>query len=255
MFENENTEIESTQSDVTQDSSSESQSDAQTPTQEAGAAKTTEVPFHEHPRWKEVMEERNAERQRATALEQQIAAMQRQLQESLKPKTVEQDPMYERLKGIDPEFADYMKGLKTRAEKAEALEARLEQFEQNQFATSAKATFSELNTKNNVSPELASLYEQQLEAAYSRGEFKDVNGMRQAYDRIHSGFSKLLEAREREALAKYTETKKQASKTPSSQPKGRAPTSNQKVEFSKNPLEARAQLGKLIAAQLKAGRE
>lgn len=254
MFENEGNEIES-QSGVeqTQETSQESSVESQPAKQEAAPPAQKEVPFHEHPRWKEVMEERNAERQRSQALEQRIAEMQRQFQESSKPKP--QDPMYERLKGIDPEFAEYMNGLKTRAEKAEALEARLEQFEQNQFTSSAKAAFTNLNTKNSVSPELASIYEQQLETAYARGEFKDLAGLEKAYEKIHGNFTKLLETRERQALEKYTASKKQDAKTPGAQPKGRAPTQSGKVEFSKNPQEARAQLIKHISESMKAGRD
>lgn len=253
MFENEGTEIEqSQQSDVSQEVSSEPQIESQPVQQEAQPKVEKEVPFHEHPRWKEVMDERNSERERAKALELRLQQMEKQYQDSLKPKS--EDPMYERLKGIDPEFADYMKGLKSRAEKAEALEARLEQFEQQQFTNSAKTAFNQLNTKNGISPELSSIYEQQLEAAYARGEFKDIQGLEKAYEKIHTNFSKLLEARERQALEKYTATKKQDAKAPVTQPKGRAPTQNGKVDYSKDPHEARAQLIKNMASAMKSSR-
>lgn len=250
MFENEGNEIESTQSDVSQDSSSESQSDAQ---QVSQAAAPKELPFHEHPRWKEVMEERNSERARAQALEQRLADMDRRFQEQSKPKP--QDPMYERLKGIDPEFADYMNGLKSRAEKAEALEARLEQFEQKQFTNAALSKFSELNKANSVSPELASLYEAALERQYQSGQIKTVADVEKAYQAIHSSTKKFLEAQERSVIEKYTASKKKDSSSPAGQPKGRAPVQGQKVEFSKDPTEAKGQLIKHIAASLKSGRD
>jgi hypothetical protein len=60
MFENEGTEIESTQSDVSSESSSETPDSSQAG-QQAAAPKEETLPFHEHPRWKEVMEERNSE--------------------------------------------------------------------------------------------------------------------------------------------------------------------------------------------------
>jgi hypothetical protein len=252
MFENESQEIEVEQpSDVQEDSSSESQVESQ-PEQQAAKPEAKEVPFHEHPRWIERQNELVAERQARQALESRVAEMQRALQESSKPKP--QDPMYERLKGIDPEFADYMQGLKTRAEKAEALEARLEQFERQQFTNSAKSTFNELNTKNNVPAELASLYEQQLEAAYARGEFKDIDGLKQAYDKIHDNFNKLLSAREKQAIEKYTTAKKQDASKPGAQPKGQ-PAGVNKGKISSDPYEARQQLVQAAVKQLRAERE
>lgn len=256
MFEAENevAEQEIEQTGVETPASPEPESPA--PKAEGQEAQTKETPFHEHPRWKEVMEERNAERQARQALETRLADMQRQFQESLKPKAQEQqDPMYERLKGIDPEFAEYMKSLKGRAEKAEALESRLEQFERQQFTQSAQATFSELNSKNNVSPELSPIYEQQLEAAYARGEFKDIKGLREAYTKVHETYSKLFEAHERKAIEKYTTTKKQDASKPSAQPKGQAVGKSGKMEFSKDPAEAKQQLIKSIVNQSRAEKD
>lgn len=237
MFEVEN-EIEN-QSDVQNEVSSEPQSDTQVEESGQQAAKpeassqSTELPFHEHPRWKEVMAERNAERQQRQALEQRLAQLEQGKQEVKKPAV---DPMYERLKGIDPEFADYMQGLKTRAEKAEALEARLEQFEQVQFANAAKSTFSELNAANKVSPELSKLYEQQLEAAYARGEFKDLSGLKETYQRVHETFSEILKSQERSVLENYTKSKKQDATKPASQPKGKPASSAPSKPMSRSEL-------------------
>lgn len=250
MFENEGNEIESTQSDVTEDSSSESPSESQAVSQ---AAAPKELPFHEHPRWKEVMEERNSERARAQALEQRLADMDRRFQESSKPKP--QDPMYERLKGIDPEFADYLNGLKSEAAAAKALEARLEQFERSQFTNSALSKFSELNKANSVSPELSSLYQAALEQQYQNGSIKTVADVEKAFNAIHSSTKKFLEAQERSVIEKYTTSKKKDASSPAGQPKGRAPSNGQKVEFSKDPTEAKGQLIKHIAASLKGSRD
>jgi hypothetical protein len=250
MFENEGSEIEST-TDVDSGSSSGSQGDAQ-PSQQTGSQQK-DVPFHEHPRWKEVMEERNAERQRSQDLERRLADMDRRFQESSKQKP--QDPMYERLKGIDPEFADYLNSLKSRAEKAEALEARLETFERSQFTNSAVNKFTELNKTNNVSPELAKLYEAALEQQYTNGQIKTVADVERAYNAIHASTKKFLEAQERSTIEKYTKTKQKDGSSPAGQPKGRSPSQGPKVEFSKDPNEAKAQLIKHIAGQLKGSRD
>lgn len=256
MFENEGTEIESQSlSDVSQDSSSESQVDSQPVQQEAAPQQQKEVPFHEHPRWKEVMEERNAERQARQTLEQQIASMQRQLQESLKPKTEVQDPMYERLKGIDPEFADYMKSLKDQASLTKQLQEELSGMRQEQFVSSAMAKFEDLNKANGVSPEIANLYFSKLDLGVRTGEIRDLKGLEQAYNALHTSTKKFMEAQERSIIEKYTASKKADASKPAGQAKAKAPSQNAKVDFSKDPAEAKAQLIKHIASNLRAGRD
>lgn len=254
MLENEGTEIESTQSDVTEDSSSESQIESQSAAQES-KPEAKELPFHEHPRWKEVMEERNAERQRAQALEQRIAEMQRQFMDAQKPKAQESDPMYDRLKGIDPEFADYLKEVRSQASLAKQLQDELTNMKQEQFVNSALGKFDELTKANNVSPELANLYKSNIDLMYREGKIKTLGDLEKAYTELHGNTSKFLQAQERSIIEKYTSSKKQDAKAPTAQSKGRAPSQAKPVEFSKNPQEARAQLIKNVASAMKAGRD
>lgn len=253
MFENEGTEIESTQSDVTEDSSSESQSDAQPAQQNAAPAKEEQrIPYE---RFQEMVAKRQEAEARMQQYEQRMAEMERQFRETQRPKEEPKDPMYDRLKGIDPEFADYVKGLSTRAAKAEALEQRLEQFERQQFANSAVSKFESLNKANNVSPELAQLYKSELELAYANGKIKDLSHMEQAYKSIHERTQKFLQAQERATIEKYTASKKKDASAPTAQGRGKAPVQGQKTEFSKDPREAKAQLIKNIAGALRAGRD
>ncbi len=255
MLDNEVNEIESTQSDVQNESASDSQNDAQTAHQEMAPKQTQDVPFHEHPRWKEVMEERNAERSRAQALEQRLNQMERQYQETLKNQSKPQDPMYERLKGIDPEFADYLKEAREQAALAKELQAELQGLRQEQFNTAAYSKFNELNKTNNVSPELARLYQAALEQEYSQGRIKTLDDIEQAYAALHGSTKKYLDTFERSAIEKYTSSKKKDASSPAGLSRGRAPVQSQKVEFSKDPNEAKAQLIKHIAGTLKSGRD
>lgn len=249
MFEDENVNESDVQeqSAVSSEPQDESQQEGLDGQESKQAAPQKEVPFHEHPRWKEVMEERNAEREARKQLEAQISEL-RKLQESqLKPKDT--DPMYERLKGIDPDFAEYLKEVKTQAMAAKQLQEELAALKQEQFTNTARATFSELNAANKVSPELAKIYEQQLEAAYSRGEFKDVNGLKAVYKNIHDTFTKVFEDHKRSSLAEYTEAKKKEAAKPAPQAKGKAPSSNPQKPMTRD------QLVKSITSQLRASKE
>lgn len=255
MFEAEDTEQLS--SDVEVAAPSESHTEAQSPeaqsTEGKQAAETQqkEVPFHEHPRWKQVMDERNAERERAKTLERQVADMQKQFQQSRVPES--QDKVYERLNGIDPEFANYVKEIKEQASIAKQLQDELASMRTEQFTQTARSEFAALNAKNAISPELSKIYEQQLEAAYARGEFKDINGLKEVYKNVHDTFTKILGERDRVAIEKYTTSKKSDASKPSPQPRGKSTAGSNKMEFSKDPAESRQQLISSIVKQTRAG--
>lgn len=257
MFENEGTEIESTQSDVTPETSSESQDDAQTG-QQAAAPQAKEPPFHEHPRWIERQNELNAERQARVQLEQRMAEMQRKFEEAQKPKDTRPDfnevrtKMAERLKGIDPEFQSYMSLLE---EQSLSAKQELQAFREEQFVNRAVSRFEELNKANGVSAELAPMYRAQLDLAYREGKIRTLEDLEKTYKAIHEPIHGLLTAREKQAIEKYTTEKKKAAAVPSAQPKGRAPANGQGPQTFKNEQERRSALIKEVAQGLRASRE
>ncbi len=257
MFENENEGIEQeTQSDVTQETSSESQNDGQPEGQQAAPA-SKEVPFHEHPRWKEVMEERNAERQRAQALEQQIAAMQRQLQESMKPKSTQPDfkeissKMQERLKGIDPEFQSYMSLLEQQALSAQE---KLAAFEEKQLVQSLTSKFEDLASKSSLDPTDKDLYFSKLDAAYRAGQIRSPADVEAVFKAIHEPQQKRIEALKRAAIEEYTKAKKAEAAKPKAQAQAKAPTQVNKPQFGSKE-EARAEMIKRMASAMRGGGE
>lgn len=257
MFENEGTEIESTQSDVTQETSSESQPDAQ-PEQQAAAPQEKEVPFHEHPRWKEVMEERNAERQRAQALEARLAEMDRRYQELSKPRSDKPDfesvrtKMAERLKGIDPEFQSYMQLLEEQALNANKT---VESIREERLVENLKSKFDELAAKSSLNPALKDLYFSKMDAEYRAGNLRSAEALEKAFKSIHEPYSKHQEELKRQAIEEYTKAKKADATKPTGQPKGKAPTPG-KTDLSKmSPQEQRQFMNKQIVNQLRAGRE
>lgn len=258
MFENENEGIEQeTQSDVTEESSSETQNDGQPEGQQA-APVAKEVPFHEHPRWKEVMEERNAERQRAQALEQRLQEMDRRLQESSKPKPSQPDfnevrtKMAERLKGIDPDFQQYMSLLEQQALSAQE---KLAQFEEKQLVSSLTAKFEDLASKSSLDATDKDLYFSKLDAAYRNGQIRSQADVEAVFKAIHEPQQKRLEALKRAAIEEYTKAKTKDASKPTGLAKGKAPSTAQKVDYSKDPAEARAQMIKRMASAMRGGGE
>lgn len=257
MFENEGTEIEST-SDVSPESSPETQTDAQPEQQAAAPQQVKEVPFHEHPRWKEVMEERNAERQQRAQLEQKLAQMERQFRQSQQPKDTRPDfnevrtKMAERLKGIDPEFQSYMSLLE---EQALSSKQELARYREEQFVERAVGKFEELNKANNVPAELAPVLRAQLDEMYRQGKIRNLGDLENAYKQVHAPLNKLLEERERSALAKYTTEKKAVAAKPAAQPKGRATAPGSAQKSHSNAKDRRSSIIADVLAQTRASKE
>ena len=255
MFENEGTEIESTQSDVSEDSSSEGQSDAQTASQ-GSEPKKVEEPRIPYERFQEMVAQRKEAEQKMQQYEQRMADMERRYQESQRPKAEDKPhPLLERLMEIDPEFGQEFKSVREQAALTKQLQEELSSMRQEQFVNSALGKFDELTKANNVSPEIAELYKSNIDLMYREGKIKTLSDLEKAYTTLHGSTSKFLQAQERSIIEKYTTSKKADAKAPSAQLKGRAPSQSKTIEFSKNPQEAKAQLIKHIAGSLKAGRD
>lgn len=257
MFENEGTEIESTQSDVVDESSSDSQDSSQAEPQ-AAAPKEETLPFHEHPRWKEVMEERNTERQRAQALEQRLADMDRRYQELSKPKSDKPDfntlrsNMAKRFEGIDPETHSYFSSLEQ-----ELIAAREETkaIREERVVETLKSKFEDLASQNKLDQHDKDLYFARMDSLYREGKLRSASDLENQFKALHEPRAKQLEAYKRAAIEEYTKAKKADANKPTGQPKGKAPAAG-KVDFSKMTAQEQKQfMNQQIVTQLRAGRE
>ncbi len=255
MFENEGTEIESTQSDVSSESSSETPDSSQA-TQQAAAPQEQNVPFHEHPRWKEVMADRDAATQRAQALEQRLSDMDRRYQELSRPRQEpKKDALVDRLTGIDEDFGRRFGEIAKQAELATQLQQQLNAFKEERVVESLKGKFEELASKSNLDPTDKELYFSKLDLAYRQGKLRSPTDVEAQFKAIHEPQAKRLEAYKRQAIEEYTKAKKADANKPTGQPKGNAPATG-KVDFSKmTQQEAKQFLNKQIVTQLRAGRE
>jgi len=94
-----------------QDEESSSSSDEETQDEEATSEKATEeVPFNEHPRFKQLIDEKNE-------LKDEVKQLRNQVFDAVKPKEVEQDP----LAGKSPEEKEFWRNVKEISRK-EAME-------------------------------------------------------------------------------------------------------------------------------------
>lgn len=210
--------------------SPESQPPAETPEgqvqQEAAPAQAEKpAPFHEHPRFKELIEQKNTlsqqlQQQQAQfaqefqRMQAQMLEMQKAFQAPPKQKPTH-DHTLERLKGIDPEFAELVQEMFQKASKTETLEQKIARFEQMQEQQQLTASQQEASTKLNslyeqfkVPAELRTDYETAIKAAAYENPRLRVSDMEAIFKQVHEQKSKWMEDFRRKERESYLAEKK-----------------------------------------------
>lgn len=254
-------EIESNEGAIEQESTPPASNDSgdeggsKTP-QETG--KQDQVPFHEHPRWKELMDQRKADQDRIKQYERQLEQINQRL--SQPPKTAQQKDdraeLFDRLKGIDPAFGKLMEELYQKAGKIEEVDSWRQQTTAETVREKAIGTINQFYSESKVPAEWQPTLNAQIEAAIRADSSIGLHNLKEVCARVHQDFAKMIDSVKRSERESYVTGKKADNAAPASQPKGQpAKPGNRAPEWSKNPQERRAQLEAKILEQLRADRK
>jgi hypothetical protein len=198
-------------------------------------------PFHEHPRFKELIEERNT-------FKSEIENMRRQMEELRKPpKENKEHPFVSRLKEIDPQYGEWASNQEKLAEKL----SQFEQWQQEQTRTAIVQQYetgiSKLHDQYKVPSELQEIYKEALDAAAIKNPKLGLKDLPNVYKQVHDKFSKLLESTKRAERASYVVDKSKDAKAPATQPKGAPATGTKKPAHT----DREAMLGSIVQRALK----
>lgn len=221
---------ESTESTSSSETSSQGvQSEA--PQQEAAVKEAErQVPFHEHPRFKEVIEQKNQAAKEAEELRRSYQALTERVnafESQQKPKSMPQEhPMIARLKGIDPEFADYISGLHKSTQDFQQTQQELANLRQERLREQATSKMTELYTSNKVPENRKAFYDQAVKSKVyeieSGGKRLSVNDLDSIFKSVHDEHSKFFDNYERQLRESYVKDKKKDATTPNTQTGGAA---------------------------------
>ena len=228
---------------------------AETPEAKAPEA-PKEVPFHEHPRFKEIIEQKNQFQEQLKKQEIAYNRLQAQfemMQKASQPKVEsETDKLYQDLEKIDPRLAKHLRNLEEKTKIAEEAKAKASEWETWKTQQEAERTYNQAVTELNrlhveykVPKELTEFYDSQVRAVAAQNPNLQVKDLPAVYKSIHDKFTSYFEAEKRKTLATYTDTKKADAKAPAPIKKGQAPGAK-KMEYSSNAEEAKAQVIKQI---------
>jgi uncharacterized protein YdcH (DUF465 family) len=216
-------------------------------------AKPEAAPFHEHPRFQELVSQKNQFAEQVKQLQAEMASFK-----ASQPKAApERDELMERLKGIDPAFADRFGKIgevdKLKAELEEVRQWRAQQSAQTEYQ-SVQNGKEKFYADNKVPAEHRELYEAQLIAAAQANPNLKTTDLPQVMKAIHEKTSKLLGGLQRSAQAQLVTAKKADGARPATQPKGQMPGAGKNEKGSMSKAQAKEDMISKVLAELRAGK-
>lgn len=175
-----------------------------------------QAPFHEHPRFKELIEQnryfKEQDARRAEALEKLQGELQ-YVRNQVPKKEVPKNQFIVDLEKVNPEYAKYMESVQLQAAKSEELERRIASYEQQQFQEKAINHFNSLLEGGKITdPMDRKIYERAIRAEVyereSRGEKLGLKELDKIFNEFHGEYKTAMDTRERNITSKYVTAKK-----------------------------------------------
>lgn len=195
------------------------------------------TPFHEHPRFKELVEQKNefktqADRLREEAQQtrEQLIKLQAQFEVMHKPEPQE-DPMLAQLREVNPDFAAHYEAQIKKASEVDELKQQIMEFNEWRAAEERKSAQREANTiigklyeEHGVPEKLRTFYEASIEREAQLNPSLQISDLPKVFSKIHEGLTEYVKAQTAQEKKEYLQAKKAVAKKPQTQPKG-APVS------------------------------
>jgi len=270
MFEVENegsaTEVESSAGTESQSTTDDASTSTESPAQAAAPKQDETIDWSkafEHPRFKELVEQKNRALESSRALELKLATLEGRLsQPQTEKQQAERDELIEDLKKVDPRLADRLAAFTNSSKTIEQLQKKLEQFESSRKETAQQAVVKESVAKinswhetNKVSPAIRNAVNAQLDNLYMQGKLNPQN-LEEAYKAAYEPYKAYAEEIKRETLKGYVPAKKADASAPTSQPRG-TPAKGRPTEAPKfkNKEDMKAQIVEEFLAKRAAARD
>lgn len=190
-----------------------------------------QVPFNQDPRIQDYIERQIAKRDEQ--YQRQMAEMQARFQEQFAPKPEKQvNPFVQKLREIDPSYAEYIESLEGRANKVDNLEKTLQRYEQQQLVAKYETAVERMHTESKTPEEIKPFIREQLDAMALSGRLQSPDQVQDVYKTVLARYTTLIDGLKRAERASYVQDKSKDTTAPTSQPKGKAPARNEKGQFT-----------------------
>jgi DNA repair exonuclease SbcCD ATPase subunit len=214
----------------TPDSESSSQSQQPAATQEASQPES-QVPFHEHPRFRELIDQKNKMAEEVQSYQRSMSEMQQMVRElqqrAQQPK--QEDALIARLKQIDPEFGSRFEELNSAKEEIRAFREWQQDMQMQTYRHQAETSLSSLYDQHKVPENFRERYKNEINAIAAANPDLRVSDLPKVFKHVHDGYTKFVEELRRQERASYVGDKN-AGKTPSTVSGGAAPSAKSEAQ-------------------------
>lgn len=205
----------------TEQSDSTSTETADSNASEAAAKAEDKVPFHMHPRFQEVIQEKNAIKEQHAAMQRELTELKQQFKQST---PAEKDELMDRLESIDPKFAALLKGMR---DELKATKQQMEELSGWRNQSSAQTAQQQVSTakerfytENKIPKERQEFYEDRVARIANANPNIKVSDLPAVLKQVHADIGKMFQSVERATTKTFVETKKGEAAKPATQSKG-----------------------------------
>lgn len=232
-----------TQQDANNQESSAPEQQAADSNEQSSAQETQEqveekssTPFHEHPRFKELIEYKQQSESRLQQYEQALQKMASQYEEAIKARKQQEEapkthPFVNRLREIDPVYGEWAQSLEQKASAVEQLKNEIESMRNERLRTDYESGVSKLHAASKLPEKLQPFVKKELDNLIYQNKLTRLEDLPKAYKAVADEYSKLLEQEKRADRAQLVQEKSKDAKIPTSA-KGKTPPKAQPNEYS-----------------------
>ena len=206
-------------------------------------SKETNLPFHEHPRFKELIEERNQWKSQFSDIQRKMQEYEERFKANEPKEVTPEMKMVEELKQIRPEFGQLIENMLNKMSKVEHLESDWQRQQSESASRNVTTQLNTLHEQAKVPAELRETYRLHIKALADANPKLGLQDLPQLHKQVHDQYSKFIDGIRRSERESYLKSKKADAALPQTQPKGPAAKPGSKPqEFSSDPDKARKEL-------------
>lgn len=204
----------------------------------------SQMPFHEHPRFKELISERNTFKEQIEAMQRQMEALNAQKQQQTPEK---KHPFVSKLSEIDPAYGEWAGNVEQMKKEFEELRAWKQEQARQSVINEYNSSIEKLHGENKVPETLRERIKEKIDFLAMTNPKLGLKDLPNIYKDILEKENKFLEGIKRSERASYVTDKSKDARAPQTQTKG-APAGQ---KANKPPMDREAMYSSIVKNALK----
>jgi chromosome segregation ATPase len=203
-------------SEASQTSNQESATEVSAAESQVQPSAEPQMPFHEHPRFKELIQERNTFKEQIEAMQKQMEALNSQRQQAQQ----KEHPFVAKLKEIDPQYGEWAGGVEGLKKDLEEMRAWKQEQQRQALVNEYNSSIEKLHSENKVPDNLRDRIKREIDRQAVTNPKLGMKDLPAIYKQVMDEEMKYVESLKRSERASYVADKSKDVKAPQTQTKG-----------------------------------